>query len=135
MAELTLTAFLTLDGVVQAPGGPRVDPAGGFGFGGRLVPFADEDLNRCMTEVVDRAGAFLEYRLLMHPVVLGRGKRLFPAGARPRRSAWRTPAPPAAGSPSTPAGRPDARSSGASDRSGAGRRAARQGSHCHRPPG
>ncbi|MFE2913419.1 hypothetical protein ACFXI0_21490 [Kitasatospora indigofera] len=83
MAELTLTAFLTLGGVVQAPGGPREDPAGGFGFGGRLVPFADEDLNRCMTEVVDRAGAFLEYRLLVHPVVLGRGKRLFPAGGPP----------------------------------------------------
>lgn len=59
MGKLTLTTFLTLDGVMQAPGGPDEDPGGGFAYGGWLVPFADEGMGEFMTEVFDRAGAFL----------------------------------------------------------------------------
>ncbi|MFV0127022.1 dihydrofolate reductase family protein [Streptomyces sp. HMX112] len=59
MAQLTLTTFLTLDGVTQAPGGPDEDRSGGFEYGGWLVPFADEDMGRFMDEVFDRADAFL----------------------------------------------------------------------------
>jgi dihydrofolate reductase len=59
MAKLTVTMFSTLDGVVQAPGGPGEDESGGFRHGGWLVPHFDEDMGRFITEVFDRAAAFL----------------------------------------------------------------------------
>ncbi|MDA5279509.1 dihydrofolate reductase family protein [Streptomyces sp. NPDC054904] len=59
MGKLTLTTFLTLDGVMQAPGGPQEDTTGGFEYGGWLAPYADEGMGEFMTEVFDRAGAFL----------------------------------------------------------------------------
>jgi dihydrofolate reductase len=59
MAQLTLTAFLSLDGVMQAPGGPQEDPSGGFAFGGWLVPHADADLGAAMADNFSQADAFL----------------------------------------------------------------------------
>lgn len=60
MRKLTLTQFVTLDGVVQSPGAPEEDPSGGFAKGGWLAPFAGDPL---FDEVVDArfasAGAFL----------------------------------------------------------------------------
>jgi dihydrofolate reductase len=59
MAELTLTAFLSLDGVMQAPGGPGEDESNGFPHGGWLVPHADADMGKTMVEIFRKAEAFL----------------------------------------------------------------------------
>jgi len=59
MATITLTTFLSLDGVMQAPGGPTEDPSNGFEQGGWLVPYADEDMERFMAGVFDNADGFL----------------------------------------------------------------------------
>lgn len=59
MAELTMTTFLTLDGVMQAPGAPNEDTSGNFPHGGWLVPHADADMGRIMSEIFMKADAFL----------------------------------------------------------------------------
>lgn len=57
--KLTVTTFLSLDGIMQSPGGPEEDPSNGFDLGGWLVPFADEDMGRYVVEWFETADAFL----------------------------------------------------------------------------
>jgi dihydrofolate reductase len=59
MRKLVVGTFTTLDGVIQAPGGPDEDRDGGFRHGGWLVPYFDEKFVEIMTEWTKRAGAFL----------------------------------------------------------------------------
>jgi dihydrofolate reductase len=59
MRKLVVGTFLTLDGVMQAPGGPDEDRDGGFRHGGWLVPYFDEKFAAIMTEWTTQAGAFL----------------------------------------------------------------------------
>ncbi|NLS02598.1 dihydrofolate reductase [Rhizobium sp. P32RR-XVIII] len=42
MRKVVAAAFVSLDGVMQAPGGPQEDTTGGFKYGGWLVPYSDE---------------------------------------------------------------------------------------------
>lgn len=42
MRKIIVGAFVSLDGVMQAPGGPEEDPTGGFTFGGWTVPYWDD---------------------------------------------------------------------------------------------
>ncbi|MFI6735914.1 dihydrofolate reductase family protein [Nonomuraea sp. NPDC050451] len=59
MRKLMVTTFVTLDGVMQGPGGPDEDRDGGFSHGGWTVPHFDEQLMRVMTELVARGDALL----------------------------------------------------------------------------
>lgn len=59
MRKLVVGTFATLDGVMQAPGGPDEDRDGGFQHGGWLVPYFDEAFLGSMTEWAKRADAFL----------------------------------------------------------------------------
>jgi len=56
MRKLIVLSFVTLDGVVQAPGGPEEDPTGGFKYGGWTVGYWDEFLGAVMDEQM--AGPF-----------------------------------------------------------------------------
>ena len=57
--RLTLTQFVTLDGVMQAPGGRSEDPSGGFEHGGWSFPYADDDFGRAVGGWFGQADAFL----------------------------------------------------------------------------
>lgn len=58
-SKLVVSTFVSLDGVMQGPGGPGEDDSNGFSHGGWLPPYVDEDFGRIMGEVFGPADAML----------------------------------------------------------------------------
>jgi dihydrofolate reductase len=54
MRELIVNTFVTLDGVMQAPGGPEEDPEGGFEHGGWSFGYWDEQMQNTMGELMGK---------------------------------------------------------------------------------
>ena len=54
MRKLIVLEFITLDGVMQAPGGPEEDPSDGFKYGGWMVPYDDDFSGEMMKEQMSR---------------------------------------------------------------------------------
>jgi dihydrofolate reductase len=52
MRKLIVSSFLTLDGVMQAPGGPEEDDSDGFAYGGWSVNYWDEQMGQIMGEAM-----------------------------------------------------------------------------------
>ena len=54
MRKLIVLSFITLDGVMQAPGGPEEDPSGSFKYGGWMVPYSDDFSGKIMRKQMSR---------------------------------------------------------------------------------
>jgi dihydrofolate reductase len=59
MSRVVVSEFLTLDGVMQAPGGSDEDKEGGFPHGGWQMPYIDDDFGEAVTKGFEAAGGLL----------------------------------------------------------------------------
>lgn len=59
MRKIIIITMITLDGVMQAPGGPEEDRSGGFKYGGWTAPYSDEVGNKAMAKEMEPADYLL----------------------------------------------------------------------------
>jgi dihydrofolate reductase len=59
MREIIVAEFITLDGVIQAPGGKDEDTQGGFRYGGWTMPYWHDDIGKRFFDTMSETDAFL----------------------------------------------------------------------------
>ncbi|HEX5172188.1 MAG TPA: dihydrofolate reductase family protein [Cyclobacteriaceae bacterium] len=59
MRKIIVLSMITLDGVMQAPGGPKEDTSGGFKYGGWVAPYSDEVFGKVVKEELKPADYLL----------------------------------------------------------------------------
>lgn len=59
MRKIIVVEFMSLDGVIQGPGGPEEDPSGDFKYGGWVAPYSDEELDKVMLEQMEHTDLLL----------------------------------------------------------------------------
>jgi dihydrofolate reductase len=59
MRKITILSIITLDGVMQAPGGPGEDPSNGFEYGGWVAPYDDETSGQLMQRLMQPSDLLL----------------------------------------------------------------------------
>ena len=59
MRKIIVLSFITLDGVIQAPGGSEEDPSNGFKYGGWVAPYGDDVIGKVMEKQMEPADLLL----------------------------------------------------------------------------
>ncbi|HEY5771316.1 MAG TPA: dihydrofolate reductase family protein, partial [Chitinophagaceae bacterium] len=59
MRKITVLSMVTLDGVMQAPGGPKEDTSGGFKYGGWTEPYGDEVYGKVVQKELQQTSDYL----------------------------------------------------------------------------
>ena len=59
MRKFIVLSMISLDGVMQAPGGPEEDPSGGFKYGGWVAPYDDEVAGKVFEKLLKPADLLL----------------------------------------------------------------------------
>ncbi|MGB8193275.1 MAG: dihydrofolate reductase family protein [Chitinophagaceae bacterium] len=59
MRKIVVLSMVTLDGVMQAPGGPKEDTSGGFKYGGWVAPYTDDVYNKVVQQEMEPADYLL----------------------------------------------------------------------------
>src|SRR5687767_9162690 len=59
MRKIIVLSMITLDGVMQAPGGPKEDVSGGFKYGGWVEPYSDKAYNKAVQKELEQPSDYL----------------------------------------------------------------------------
>ena len=54
MRKLIVSEHISLDGIIQGPGGPDEDPSGDFSLGGWTVPYADKEIGQTVQDQISQ---------------------------------------------------------------------------------